>query len=220
MLRMIKINTIKIYSHIPDRYYTDGEDIYIVIQKEKNAKRYRTRYDNQTVWITDDNIETVRNLTGRSYHFENKKLYLKAKWQIDKDGYFFFMVLFNKKPFKISKHRLIYFYNNNTIPQSGYIIDHIDRNKQNNNINNLRLVTFAQNSSNVDKKELSKKISKYVYRCVNINDGTVIEGLAMDICNKIGISNTLINRYAKHNYIYKGIYKITIIGEIKNDRFS
>jgi len=48
-------------------------------------------------------------------------------------------------------HRLIYIYHNGEIAD-GLHIDHIDRDKLNNNIENLRLVTIQENQFNTDAK--------------------------------------------------------------------
>ena len=45
-------------------------------------------------------------------------------------------------------HRLVYIYHNGSIPD-GHFIDHIDRNRQNNRIENLRAVSKQQNTFNV-----------------------------------------------------------------------
>jgi len=48
-------------------------------------------------------------------------------------------------------HRLIYIYHNGEI-ENKLQIDHLDRNRSNNNIENLRLVTIQENQFNTDAK--------------------------------------------------------------------
>ena len=55
-----------------------------------------------------------------------------------------------------SLHRQVWIYHNGEIPK-GLTIDHIDRNKDNNQIENLRLATYSENIRNVDEKVLEKK---------------------------------------------------------------
>lgn len=55
-----------------------------------------------------------------------------------------------------SLHRAVWEYHNGKIPD-GLTIDHIDRNKDNNEIDNLRLATYSENIRNIDDKVLEKK---------------------------------------------------------------
>lgn len=50
-----------------------------------------------------------------------------------------------------SLHRQVWIYHNGKIPK-GMTIDHIDRNKNNNQIENLRLATYSQNNLNISKE--------------------------------------------------------------------
>ncbi len=82
-------------------------------------------------------------------HFSNK--YLKPI--LNKiNGYY--QINFNKngKSQTIRLHRLIYEYNIGEIP-TRYCIDHIDGNRQNNHIDNLRLATISQNTCNQKKRK-------------------------------------------------------------------
>ena len=62
-----------------------------------------------------------------------------------KDGYL--MVRYKKKSYML--HRLIWVFHGKELPKS---LDHIDGNKQNNRIENLRVATFSQNSHNTKKR--------------------------------------------------------------------
>jgi hypothetical protein len=75
----------------------------------------------------------------------------------------------NKKSFNLYQHQFAYYITHNKIVEC---IDHIDRNKLNNKIENLREVTKQQNSFNREAKGYSfnKKSQKYeAYIRINSN---------------------------------------------------
>lgn len=55
-----------------------------------------------------------------------------------------------------SLHRQVWIYHNGEIPK-GLVIDHIDRDKDNNQIDNLRMVTQSENNKNVSAKERNRR---------------------------------------------------------------
>jgi len=56
-----------------------------------------------------------------------------------------------------SLHRQVWIYHNGAIP-AGMTIDHIDRDKNNNQINNLRLATYSENNKNVSTETTIKRV--------------------------------------------------------------
>jgi len=64
-----------------------------------------------------------------------------------------------------SEHRVIYIMKKGAIPE-GYQIDHIDGNRSNNKIENLRLATDLQNRHNIKKK----KNSKHKYKGISFSN--------------------------------------------------
>lgn len=64
-----------------------------------------------------------------------------------------------------SLHRQVWIYHNGTIPK-GMTVDHVDRDKDNNQIENLRLATYSENNKNVSD-ETTKKRRKHI---ASIND--------------------------------------------------
>ena len=91
-------------------------------------------------------------------HYRNK--YLKKK--IHKQGYYEIRLCKNAKLKQFRLHRLVYEAHNGTIPDKMQV-DHIDNNKQNNNIENLRLVTNSQNKMN--SKTYKNNLSTG-YKCI------------------------------------------------------
>ena len=77
----------------------------------------------------------------------NAKIKHKLSYEIDKDGYFKVRLRKNKKIYNRFVHRLVAI---TFIPnlEELSIVDHLNRNKQNNSIENLRWVTYSENSRN------------------------------------------------------------------------
>jgi len=103
-------------------------------------------------------MEITQNLIKELFFYEGGKLFNRAKRNgkalageeagyLDKTGYRIIRI----KGKTCYSHRLIYMYHNGEIT-SDLHIDHIDRNKYNNNIENLRLVTIQENQFNTDAK--------------------------------------------------------------------
>ena len=58
------------------------------------------------------------------------------------------------KPYSL--HRTVWEFHNGKIPK-GYVIDHIDRDRNNNQIENLRLATSSENNHNVAQSEIERR---------------------------------------------------------------
>ena len=89
--------------------------------------------------------------------FSIKKNIMK-KLSVNKNGYFFIHLLNNKKRKSFFIHRLVYDNFKGLSNNDKLVIDHIDRNKQNNYINNLREILKSENSKNktITKQERNK----------------------------------------------------------------
>ena len=83
---------------------------------------------------------SYNHLTGEIIRLDRKK----ANGSIDKDGYLILKI----KGFQFKSHRLAYVKYYNKIPNG--VIDHINRNKLDNRIENLRDVSQAKNVLNKD----------------------------------------------------------------------
>jgi len=74
-------------------------------------------------------------------------------------GYIVFGIGKNRYP----AHKLVWLYHNNTLPVIGYEIDHINQDRSDNRIENLRIVTRQENKFNTNAKgySLIKKTGKF-----------------------------------------------------------
>lgn len=75
---------------------------------------------------------------------------------IDRHGYIVATASIDGKQYMRYAHRVIWFLCNGDIPDK-MVIDHIDRNKLNNKITNLRLITQQQNLLNKNNKSSATK---------------------------------------------------------------
>ena len=57
------------------------------------------------------------------------------------------------------KHRLIYFLQHGVLPQTGEEIDHIDRDRSNNSISNLRILSKSKNNSRSLNRKFGSQLS-------------------------------------------------------------
>lgn len=75
----------------------------------------------------------------------------KRYWKDKSSGYYR-----NAQVKPHSLHRQVWVYHNGEIPK-GLILDHIDRDRDNNQIENLRLVTQSENNKNVSEETMIKR---------------------------------------------------------------
>lgn len=109
--------------------------------------------DNIEVWNKIDNFNNYEVSSFGNVRNKSKKNILKQ--QKDKKGYFNISLTENsiKKTFKV--HCLVFnSFNKKLDPK--LVIDHIDENKENNNISNLRLLTNRENCSRSKKNKSSQ----------------------------------------------------------------
>ena len=135
-----------------------------------------------------------KDILHELFEYRDGKLFWKVvkskKTKIDEeagsitsDGYRSVMINYKN----IATHRIIYMMFNNTLPKE---LDHIDGNRLNNNIDNLREVTSCQNSCNTKLRADNKsgikgiswsKRSKKWHAYLNINNKRKNIGFFKDI---------------------------------------
>lgn len=94
----------------------------------------------------------LKAMHGQSFFVDDEDIELLKgiNWYVNKKGYVVGWCTVKKRIFRI--HRVIMKVQNNTIP----IIDHIDRNKLNNQKSNLRFCTHSENLKNQSASGKSK----------------------------------------------------------------
>ena len=116
------------------------------------------KYNNQ------DNQEDLATIDGyKDYKFNkilNQVINIKSgkylKNNINSKGYYFINLYKNKKIKTFLIHRLVYKSHNPLIDIKNFDIDHINQDKLNNNINNLRIATRSENKCNIKVKKNNK----------------------------------------------------------------
>lgn len=121
-----------------------------------------------------------------------------------------------RKTFKV--HKLMWETFHGEVPD-GYVIDHIDRDKTNNNINNLRLATPSDNSKN---KQSSKMIPVI---CIDKNKNLIRCRSIAEASKLIGCNNKTLCDYIRGEDLYnaiKGWNKVspTLLGKIEGEKIS
>lgn len=119
---------------------------------------------NRYAWVSMSNLKTGNTTCGRNFPYKDftqcrdlEHFLSQFKWWLNDKGYYE-----TAKDNKIvGKHRLVWETVHGPIP-TDLVIDHIDRNRTNNDINNLRAVPSYINKRNV--KSRSNTGEKYISR--------------------------------------------------------
>ena len=110
--------------------------------------------------------------TGDIYSLKNDKIIL-IKQDININGYMYFNVYNDEKVKSYRSNRFIYECHNNEILDKNIEIDHIDKNKLNNSIDNLRKVSIATNNKEVNekvKRSYEDELPKDKFKLIRYND--------------------------------------------------
>jgi len=114
--------------------------------------------------------DTLRN----NLEYRNGELYWKEKpvgfsghWDMRKPaggisgskGYRYISVFGKKRRY----HRMVFLYHHGYLPESPFVIDHIDGDVTNNTIENLRVASYSQNQANAGLQKNNTSGGKNVY---------------------------------------------------------
>ena len=126
--------------------------------------KYNNQDNNQEDFVDIDNYENYK-LNLKTNKVINKNTGKCIKNSLTKFGYYKVRLYKNRKMKNFQLHRLIFQAYNPSIDIIGSDIDHINQNKLDNNINNLRIATKSQNkyNSKVYKNNISTGI-KNIYK--------------------------------------------------------
>lgn len=105
---------------------------------------------------TKDQIDSTNMLISK----QSLPLILEFNWYLSKDGYpvGYSIDKINKRSCRCKLHQLLFPY-----VQKGYVVDHINRNRLDNRLENLRICTQKENSYNTTKSPNTK----YQYKGVS-----------------------------------------------------
>lgn len=113
----------------------------------------------------------------------------------------YYQVSINSHKYRV--HQLVMKFFGPPKPDDNYIIDHIDRNKLNNNINNLRWVTIRENCNNTDK---NRQIGKRLVDFNNEKDYYYLKTKEYRANNREKMNECSRNWHKKHYAEYKDEY--------------
>lgn len=140
------------------------EKFHDVIKKNKNHEPLNSN----KVWKSINNYENYKISDDGTIH----SLLNGVLDPVLISGYKSVKLLKNGKAKRFMIHRLVYETFNNKIIDKNKVIDHIDRNKLNNNIKNLREVSKRENALNCDKKP---SIQKNIIEQYDLNNNFIKE---------------------------------------------
>ena len=134
----------------------------------------------------------------------------EVKPQIYNSGYSGFMASSpqDKGQKTCFSHRFIWECCNDMIP-NGYEIDHINKNKLDNAIQNLRCITIQENRKNRDHTKIisiakdAHKMKRFI-KAINVEDGSLLCFNCKNQCGKyFGISAAMVYLVAEHKNLYR-----------------
>ena len=148
-----KVFGIKRNKYVKNVLYRDG---YYRVNLYKNGKGKKYTIRQLVIMcnpIENNNLVAIPNYDNYKFDLELSQVYntetnMYLKYCLSRNGYYMVNLYKNKIRTAFGIHQLVYILNNPTEDISEYQIDHIDMDKSNNKIENLRKATRSENMSN------------------------------------------------------------------------
>ena len=123
------------------------------------------------------------------------------KGSVSNVGYRLTTISYGGYPIYYSYHRFIYETHHGIIPE-GYVVDHIDNNKLNNDISNLQVITISQNNK---KNHMRKSTIARPIRSICLETGFIQDFTSMTLAgNILSVNRTSVKK------VCDGIYNTAI----------
>ena len=164
--------------------------------------------------ILNNNIENLQNILDNKslvdikgfpkYKFNlitNEVYGLKCQEYLintlNTDGYYMIRLMINGKRPTIRLHRLVYQCNNPNEDINLFHIDHIDNNRTNNNIENLRVATHSENKCNTQTQQNNTSGYKNIRKIGNSYRVTIAKNKKVYIKSFTNLADAILHRDMK-----------------------
>ena len=204
-------------------HYTNLEKIN---RKDLRKNENHNELDKTKEWMIVKNFDDYKiSNYGDIFSIKSNQMLKLTK---DANGYYNIKLINNDGIKKLLIHRVVYDTFKGII-DSSKVIDHIDRNKTNNHINNLREFTYSENSQNYDRKEKElNKIHQYSLNNEFIKEWDSLEEIKEKLNYHSGnITNCYLGKSkSAYGFIWKNPQIITdlcefkILGTIGDNKFN
>lgn len=177
-----------------DEYYSIKKDLENNLPNEmwKDIPNYENIYQVSNMGRVKSLTRIIENKKGQIQKYKGKIL----SPRLSNRGYFQINLSENNKTKLFSIHRLVMYA---FVGSSDLLVDHIDRNPENNKLENLRYVTNQENSFNKGAKGYSyrKNNNKWV-SCLRVNGESIYLGV---FDTELEAKNTYLESKLKHHII-------------------
>lgn len=172
-----------------------ASDTGLRTKSDQTAVEYKEDLPNEYSWLPIQGYENYKiSNCGRVVNSDTNRI---IKQVVSNHGYLEVQLWKNNKGKTHQIHKLVYTHFNNDFNTSGYVINHIDGNKLNNNVDNLEKVTYQENNLHATYTIQTNKCNKPIEQLdLNGNVITCFPSIA-EAQRQLNVSN--ISRAIKKN---------------------